>query len=101
MKATFNLVVNIREKISLKLAWWIVIVLYGLLKIYDLRIVEQNYKAAIQSDGTGYYAYLPSLFLNNGKDKVFAWKEEALFNADLSQYGVNTLENGTKSISIT
>lgn len=96
MKAIINFASRIQAILSHRLTLWVLIVVYGLLKIYDLRVVDQNYKAAIQSDGTGYYAYLPSLFLNNGKDKIFAWKEEAYFDTDLNKFGVNTLDNGNK-----
>jgi hypothetical protein len=64
-------------------AWWL-IAAFSILFLWNTRSKQEG---VFISDAGGYYAYLPSLFLNNGSAHPFSWSTETFFPKELEQNG--------------
>ncbi|MGL4598267.1 MAG: hypothetical protein ACRCYO_12095 [Bacteroidia bacterium] len=77
---------------------WLLIAAFSVQFIWNTRAAQNS---VFISDAGGYYAYLPSLFLNNGSAHPFSWKSETHFPKEIEQsgevvIGINSRPDGKK-----
>ncbi len=85
------------ERISLpRIAWWF-IALFMFWHVLYVRLNDYNRGRVIQSDGAGYYAYLPALFIYHDLEYKFCQvdhPEKVNFEAANQFFFLNTTEDG-------